>query len=195
MSYGWYETNVLAIVFFFVEVTWTKRKFTLVGFDDKISKISIPIGTALTAIDFTNDTIIFQLNENPLSHGGANDLILTAQGRQFGLFLHGVAKCHVYNQHTHDGNRVITMKFYKALMYVLIQESTKWDLDNFDRIMLTSYHTCYLEYTIDALKGSVILPNENEVEDNNYNHLHQTNNADIHLYNNYSDSEADEMVT
>ena len=61
--------------------------------------------------------------------------------------------------------------------------------------MLTSYHTCYLEYTIDALKGSVILPNENEVEDNNYNYLHQTNNADIHLYNNYSDSEADEMVT
>ena len=81
MSYGCYETNVLAIVFFVVEVTWTKRKFTLFGFDDKISKISIPIGTALTAIDFTNDTIIFQLNENPLSHGGANDLILTAQGR------------------------------------------------------------------------------------------------------------------
>ena len=43
------------------------------------------------------------------------------------------------------------MKFDKDLVYVPIQESTQWELENFDRVMFTSDHLLDSAFINDAL--------------------------------------------
>ena len=85
------------------------------------------------------------------------------------------------------------MEFYKSLVYVPIQEPTKWDLDNLDHIILTPYHSWYPSSINNELEYSVILPNNNKVDDYLYDWLHQINDVDLHLNNYYSYSEVDYM--
>ena len=58
---------VAAIGNVFVEVSWTSRKVTLVGFDYDLSNKYIPIVAAATAIDLPNGAIIAQLNNTHYS--------------------------------------------------------------------------------------------------------------------------------
>ena len=45
------DTSVEAIVIYFLKVLWNVREVVLVGFDDDLSKKSIPIVAAATVID------------------------------------------------------------------------------------------------------------------------------------------------
>ena len=92
----------------------------MVGFDDTLSKKSNIIGASAIVIDLPNGKVIIKLNKNQLLHGGENYLLSTAHAHEFGPSIHDVAKQHGEKQYIHDDNRVIPMKFYKALMYVPI---------------------------------------------------------------------------
>ena len=75
-----------------------------------------------------------------------------------------MSKHHGGKQYIHADNWVITTKFDKNLMYVPIWEPNQWELDNLERVILTSDHTLYPESINDKLEGSVILPSDNEVD-------------------------------
>ena len=94
----------------------------------------------MTAIDLTNVTIIYPLNETLLLHGGTNTMISTAQDREFCVAIHDIAKNHGVKQYIHDVNRIITMNFENYLMYLPIWKPTQWDIDKLECIMLTSDH-------------------------------------------------------
>ena len=64
------DTSVADIGNGFFKVSRTAINVTLVGFDDDLSKKSIPIEAASTDIDLQNVTIIDQINKTPLLHGG-----------------------------------------------------------------------------------------------------------------------------
>ena len=151
MEDGCAETSVISIGNGFVEVFCNPPKVPLVIFDDDISKKYIPIGSAATATDLPNGTIIAQLNDTELLHGGENFLISTEQDREFGVAIQNVDKSHGGKQYIHYDNQVFTMKFDKDLVYVPIQESTQWELENFDRVMFTSDHLLDSAFINDAL--------------------------------------------
>ena len=105
----------------------------------------------MTAIDLPNGIIIFHISDTTKLHRGANYLFLTSHTRDVGIAIQDVAKHHGGKQYIHDYNRAIPMKFDKALMYVMIQETTQWDLNNLDPVILTSYHPWDPDYINDAL--------------------------------------------
>ena len=94
----------------------------------------------------------------------------------------------------HAENQAITMKFDKTLMYVNIMGPIKWDLDNLYQIFITSYHPWDPAYTNDLLEVSVILPSDNNIDNNLYSHLCQMNAAGLQLYHDYSESEVNDML-
>ena len=114
------DTNVVSIGNCFVEVSRTKRKFTLVGFNDDLSKKFIPIVTADISIDLLNGSLIAHLNNNPLFHWGANYLILIGQDYGFVVAVHDVAKHRGVKQYTYADNQVVPIQFDKAIIYVPI---------------------------------------------------------------------------
>ena len=69
-----------------------------------------------------------------------NSLISTAHTCYFGVSIHDLAKHNCDKYYINDDNRVIPMKFYKSLMYVPIKEPSQWEIDNLDRVILTSYY-------------------------------------------------------
>ena len=71
------------------------------------------------------------------------------------------------------------MKFDKDPMNATIQEPTHWDPDILDCVIITSEHLWDPDSTNDALEDSMIIPNINEVEGNDYNYLHQLSAADM----------------
>ena len=52
------------------------------------------IGVDMDAIDLNNDTLIHQLDDNPLLNGGGNSLISTEQFHEVGVAAHYVANHH-----------------------------------------------------------------------------------------------------
>ena len=95
----------------------------------------------MAAIGFPNVTIISNLNETPLLHGGSNSLLSTPKDLGFGVDANDVAKHHGVNKYIHYGYWVIPTNFDKALMFVTIWEPTQWDIDNLTCIILTSDNT------------------------------------------------------
>ena len=60
------------------------------------------------------------------------------------------------------------MKFDKALMYVTTREPTHWEIDNIERVMLTSNHPWDTYSIDDSLEGYVVLPRNIEVNKDLY---------------------------
>ena len=119
MADGCSDTSVAAIVNGFVEILREKRKITLVGFDDDLSKKSIPIGSAVAVVYLPNGTLIANLKNTPLLHGGSNSLLLKAKARFF-VAIHADTKSHGDIQYIHSDNLVIPMKVGKGLLYLPI---------------------------------------------------------------------------
>ena len=84
-EYGCADTSVSAIGNGFVGFSGIESKVTLFGFDNNLSNKSIPIGSAATNIEFTNGTIIDQLNINSILSGDGNYLLYTSQACEFGV--------------------------------------------------------------------------------------------------------------
>ena len=55
----------------------------------------------MNTIGFPNGTIISQLNETPLLHGGSNSLLSTPKELGFGVAAHDIAKKNCSKQHFH----------------------------------------------------------------------------------------------
>ena len=109
----------------FVEVSWNEGKSTLVVFDYDLPKKSILIGDEANSIELPNCTIVYQINENPILHGGEKYLLCTAKDREFFVTVHDVDKSNGGKQYTHARDSFTAMKFDKALMthsklYILI---------------------------------------------------------------------------
>ena len=117
MADGCADTSVASIGNDFFGVSSTSRKVILVVFDDDISKKYIPIGAYVTTIDLPKCTLIDQLNEKQLLHGGSNSLISISQDCELVVAVHDVDNHHGRKQYIHADNRVVSMKFDKALMY------------------------------------------------------------------------------
>ena len=120
ITYIYADTIVADILNCLVEVSQTVLKVTLVGFDDDLSKKSIPIVYAATAIYLPHDILIAHLNKTPLLHGSANPLLYKSQAFQFVLSIRDVFRCYGGKQYIHPDNQVVPMKFYKAMMHVTI---------------------------------------------------------------------------
>ena len=91
----------------------------MVGFDDALSKKSIPIGASANAIYLPNGTLIYHIKNTPLLHGGANSLISTVQAREFGIVVHDVDKSCTGKVYIYTDNRSILTNFDKALCICL----------------------------------------------------------------------------
>ena len=86
---------------------WNKGRVLLGGFDDKLSKKSIPMGASVIVIDLKNSTLIDNLNDNPILHRGDNSLTSTAQDCEFGVASHDVYYHHSVKYYIHSGDRFI----------------------------------------------------------------------------------------
>ena len=91
---GCADTGIAAIRNGMVEVYTTKKKVTLVCFDDTLSKKEITIGGAAGAIDLPTGTIVVQMNEVYLLKGATNSVLSNTQAREYGLKVHDVALRH-----------------------------------------------------------------------------------------------------
>ena len=78
----------------FVEVPWTKIRFSLVLFNDDWSNKSVYIGTAESSIYLRNGTIIVHLKDISLLYVGAYSLISTARLFYLGVAVYDIPKCH-----------------------------------------------------------------------------------------------------
>ena len=85
--------------------------------------------------------------------------------REFDVAIHYVVKCNSGNQYIHSGDWVINMKLDKDLMHVPIWKTTHWEIDIIDRIIIMSDHPWDPSYINDSLRGSVILLNNNDIDD------------------------------
>ena len=110
MADGCADISIAAVGNGFREISRSDKTVTLVGFNNDLSKKEIPIGSAAAAIDLPRRTVIIQLNEAPLLHGGSNSLLSTAQAREGGVIVDDVAKRHGGWQHIQDEDYIIPLK-------------------------------------------------------------------------------------
>ena len=136
MADGCADTSVAFIGNGFVEVSQTNRKVIFVDCYDNLFKECILVWDYAAAIG----TILFQLDEAPLLHGGSNFLLFIAKNFGFVVAVHDFDYNHVGKQYIHYEYCVIPIKFENAFMFVTILEPTQCDLDNLTLIMLTLDH-------------------------------------------------------
>ena len=79
------------------------------------------------------------LNNNPLLHGYENSLISTARTFEFGVNVQDVSNNHGGEQYIHAVDRVVSMSFGNALMYVTFQEPTNQEIYNLSYVVFTKY--------------------------------------------------------
>ena len=84
--------------------------------------------------------------------------------------IHDVDNCKGVKQYIHAGDWIISTKcdkdmVKKVLIYVTSRKHTHLEIDNFNCISLTSYHSCDLISIKKALEGKVNPKNNKEVYD------------------------------
>ena len=72
-------------------ISTTNRKANLVGFKSDKVEYDIPIGTACTAVDLEDSTIIIEVNEALLLKDNSNSLLSCTQAREHGITVDDVA--------------------------------------------------------------------------------------------------------
>ena len=67
-------------------------------------------------------------------------MISTAYVREMDVSVYDADTRHSGKEYIHADNRVILMKFDKAMLYEPIWEPTQWELENLYHVMLNSVH-------------------------------------------------------
>ena len=64
----------------------------------------------------------------------------TAQDREFSMSVNDIAKLNFAKQYIHAGDRVIPTNFDKDQIYMPIQNSTRWNIDNSNYFIINLDH-------------------------------------------------------
>ena len=75
----------------FTTISTTNRKTNLVGFKSNKVEYDIPIGTACTAVDLEDSTIIIKVNEALLLKDNSNSLLSSTQATEHRIMVDDVA--------------------------------------------------------------------------------------------------------
>ena len=116
----------------------SERRVNVQGYADNVESISLPIGTAIAAVELDDQTVIVEANEAILMESNKNSLLSTFQVREFGHKVHDVARRHGGDQCLEADGTKLPFSVVKGLFTMRVRLPTEAEKLDCVRIPLTS---------------------------------------------------------
>jgi Reverse transcriptase (RNA-dependent DNA polymerase) len=112
---------------------------TVVGFHPSMTKIDIPVGTAITAVDLPDGSIVLlRVHEASIHDTKGSTLLSTTQLRDCGIKVEDKAKRHGGRAYILADNTILPLRLIDGLLALKIRLPTEQELETIPTIELTS---------------------------------------------------------